>query len=168
MDGQSALPGSSPGRGFVLCPWECGWGQQKKQDRILIMIEENTKIRLKFSEIAEALRDGRVEMDGDGLLLVSDEVACTGRVETAGCAGLKCETVYRLAVGALSTLMHSAMSMNPKAMAALAEWYAVGESDESLGAGLGALLAVVKKAAGGEVVEADALRSSEQQEGGAV
>ena len=125
------------------------------------MIEDNTKTRLKFSEIAEALRDGRVEMDGDGLLLVSDDLACTGRVETSGCAGLKSETVYRLAVGALSTLMHSAMSMNPKAMDALAEWYAVGERDESLGDGMGALLDVVKKAAGGEVVEADA------QEGGA-
>ena len=145
---------------FCSFPWECGWGS-KKQDRILIMIEDNTKIRLKFSEIAEALRDGRVEMDGDGLLLVSDELACTGRVETSGYVGLKSETVYRLANGALTTLLHSAMSMNPKAMAALAEWYAVGERDESLGDGLGALLAVVKKAAGGEVVEADA------QEGGA-
>ena len=145
---------------FCSFPWECGWGS-KKQDRILIMIEDNTKTRLKFSEIAEALRDGRVEMDGDGLLLVSDDLACTGRVETSGCAGLKSETVYRLAVGALSTLMHSAMSMNPKAMDALAEWYAVGERDESLGDGMGALLDVVKKAAGGEVVEADA------QEGGA-
>ena len=153
--------GSIPSRAVLLFPVGMRVGGSKKQDRILIMIEDNTKIRLKFSEIAEALRDGRVEMDGDGLLLGSDAEACTGRVETAGCAGLKCETVYRLAVGALSTLMHSAMSMNPKAMAALAEWYAVGERDESLGDGLGALLAVVKKAAGGEVVEADA------QEGGA-
>lgn len=154
------LLGSIPGRGFALTVG-MRVGVAKKQDRILIMIEENTKIRLKFSEIAEALRDGRVEMDGDGLLLVSDDVACTGRVETAGCAGLKSETVYRLANGALTTLLHSAMSMNPKAMAALAEWYAVGERDESRGGGLGALLDMMKKAAGGEVAEADA------QEGGA-
>ena len=30
VDGQSALPGSSPGRGFVLCPWECWWGDTQK------------------------------------------------------------------------------------------------------------------------------------------
>lgn len=80
-----------------------------------------------FSEVAAAIREDRVIMDRDGVMMVADEDACTSRVRAVDCDGSPMETILRLANSALTELVHEAMGMNPRAWAVLAEWMAFGE-----------------------------------------
>ena len=85
-----------------------------------------------FSEVAAAIREDRVIMDRDGVMMVADEDACTSRVRAVDCDGSPMETILRLANGALTELVHRAMCMDPRAWAVLAEWMARGERRDEL------------------------------------
>ena len=101
-----------------------------------------------FSEVAAAIREDRVIMDRDGVLMVADEDACSSRVRAVDCDGSPMETILRLANGALTELVHEAMCMNPRAWAVLAEWMAFGERRDEVEIKCGKTLELLRFAMG--------------------
>ena len=114
-----------------------------------------------FSEVAAAIREDRVIMDRDGVLMVADEDACSSRVRAVDCDGSPMETILRLANGALTELVHEAMCMNPRAWAVLAEWMAFGERRDEVEIKCGKTLELLRFAMGKDKGKAEAEEGGE-------
>lgn len=100
----------------------------------MVPAAEAEPVKLRFSEVVRLLRERRVEMDCDGLLVAADASSCLSFCEAAGCPMTKLEMVFRLAGGAVPALVHGAIDGNPGAWEALARWYAEGEMVDRLDA----------------------------------